>query len=84
MSHSKVLLVRAATLEMDANSKLLTSVASELASVELAEADIPGAALDEPLDVGRAFRRAQRCCMLCAGGSSVMESSLYIRGKSNS
>ena len=43
--------VRAAPLEMDANSKPSTSAASEPASVELAEADIPGAALDALLDV---------------------------------
>ena len=37
-----------APLEMDENSRPPTSAATEPASVELAEADIPGAALDEP------------------------------------
>ena len=43
--------MRVATLEMDANSRPSTSSTSEPASVEFVEADIPEAALDEPLDV---------------------------------
>ena len=72
----KFCLVRLAPLEMDTNSRPSTSAASEPASVELTEANIPGAALDEPLDVHN--------IAICAGGSNVMESSFYIRGKSNS
>ena len=47
----KFCLVRVAPLEMVANSRPSTSAASEAASVEHAEVDIPGAALDEPLDM---------------------------------
>ena len=45
--------MRVAPLEMGANNRLSTSTASKPASVELAEADIPGVALDELLDVQR-------------------------------
>ena len=44
-------LVRVAPLEMDANSRPSDSAASEPAFVELAEVDIPGDPLDEPLVV---------------------------------
>ena len=47
----KIFLVRVAPLEMDANSRPSTSAASEPVSVELAEADILGASLNEPLDM---------------------------------
>ena len=47
----KFCLVRVALIEMDANSRSSTSMASEPVFVELTEADISGAALDEPLDV---------------------------------
>ena len=43
--------MRVEPVEMDPNNRLSTNTASEPASVELAEADIPGAALDKPLDV---------------------------------
>ena len=43
--------MRVAPLETGANSRPSTSVASEPASLELAEVDVLGAALDEPLDV---------------------------------
>ena len=43
--------MRVAPLEMVANSRPSTSVASETASVEPAEADVLGAAPDGPLDV---------------------------------
>ena len=43
--------MRVAPLDMGANSRPSTSVASEPVPVELAEADVLGAALDEPLDV---------------------------------
>ena len=47
----KFCLVKVAPLEMDRNSRPSTSMASEPESVELAEADNPGAALDKPLDM---------------------------------
>ena len=52
MSCSKVLpCERVAPLEMYKNTRPSTSADSEPAFVALAKADIPGAALDEPLDV---------------------------------
>ena len=73
--------MRVAPLEMDANSRPSTSATSEPAFVELEEADIPGAALDEPKP--RSERLLDVILLFCAGGSSVVESSFYNHGKSN-
>ena len=69
--------MRVAPLEMVSNSRPSTSMASEPVSVELAEADVLGATLDEPLDVYN--------IAACTSGSMQCHgSSLYIHGKSNS
>ena len=62
--------------------------ASEPASVELIEAYIPGAALDEPTALDESKARPERLlgvfCSFALVAPCVVESSFYIRGKSNS
>ena len=82
LSQLRVLPRESSPIEMDANNKLSISAASETGSVEFIGADIPGATLDRPKTHPEWLMNI--LCSFALVAPVSLESSFYIRRKSNS